>query len=106
MEKELINTWDYYGFVDGSWKTNNGVIMAGIGGHLKTKENDIQYLFSRPTKADNPLHAETKDLVHMLQEIRQNINNDKRVVVYTDSFELWHSIQLYKAGHILYIPYA
>lgn len=106
MIKELTYNWDYFAFVDGSWATSGGMIKSGVGGYIKTKNNNRQFIFSGPTRALTPLQAETNALLVVLREIHSNISRDNRVVVYTDAHNLYHNIQLYRAGRIRGVPFA
>lgn len=98
--KELHATWDYYDFVDESWSNINNIIKSGIGGYLRKKNIDLMFIFSGLVQATNPLEAETLALFYMIKEVRDNITVGNSIVIHTDSYNLWHIIQKFRAGHI------
>lgn len=106
FQKHLDQYWDYYAFVDGSWNKVGGIQRAGMGGFIKHKNDNKQFLFSGPTVAEDPLQAETDSILIVLNEIHLNIPSDKKVIMHTDSQILWNNIQLFKAGLVLNIPFA
>lgn len=59
LMKKHEKYWDYYAFVDGSWKKVGDTCKAGIGGFIRHNNDDQHFIISGPTKADNPLQAET-----------------------------------------------
>lgn len=104
--RDIKSLWDYYSFVDGSWNRTRDAIKTGIGGYIKHNKEDLQFIFSGPTAAEDPLQAETNAMVVVLNEIHSKISFDKRVIVHTDSFILCRNLQFYKAGIATIVPYA
>lgn len=61
---------EVFGFVDGSFRTNDsGISSAGIGGFIKDKNNRMLFIFSGPVHATTSFLAELYALKHLLQEI-------------------------------------
>lgn len=102
---ELKHNWDYHGFTDGAWNIINNFSSAGMGGYLKNKMGDIEFLFSGPIEAVNPLEAESKAMAYMIQHILQKYTEHKKIIIHTDSYTLWENIQKYRAGFLNVIPY-
>lgn len=95
---ELKEQWDYYYFSDGSWKNSNGSITSGIGGYININLEDLMYIYSGPVTASSPLEAETKALFTLMQAIHNNIDHDKKIIIHTDSYNLWYNFHKFGAG--------
>lgn len=100
---DLKNKWDYIGFIDGSWKDDNNHLQSGIGGYVVNKNDDLCFIFSGPMTATTPLEAETKALIFLLQKLNEHFTMDKKIIILTDSIELWTNVKRYKTCNTTFV---
>lgn len=98
--------WDYVGFIDGSWSSLNNHHIAGIGGYVNHRKYELYFIFSGPVISSSPLETETKALLFLIQHLTNINNNSNRIIIHTDSMELWTNILNYKSGKSASIKFA
>lgn len=102
--QETIKVWDncnYYGFVDGSWKsTSNSPTESGIGGCLLDLEGNIIFIFLGPTNASSPLEAEKQALTFLYSHTSANQSLKGYFTFYSDSKYLQESFLKERSGII------
>ena len=87
--KELMSkAADLVGFVDGSFKSKNGLVKSGIGGVIYRKNGDCIFYFSGPSKVSNSFDAEWSALDFMVKSFASSVWNKRNLVIYSDCKKL------------------
>lgn len=68
------------------------------------KDKLTRFIFSGPSTAQFPLHAETEAMLIALKELSKHNPQSNKMIIYTDSSNIVTKIQQYNAGRINMVP--
>lgn len=86
--EDLRSRYDWVIAVDGAvQKKSNSQAKAGIGGTIRSKQGNLEYIFSGASKVQNALDAEKEACMHIINILAGKAINTFRVVICSDSIE-------------------
>ena len=88
LERLRSTNAEFIGFIDGSQKMTNSISLAGIGGIVMDKKENVFFTFSGPVSASSPSDTEWKALRFLIFSFAGSKWGSKSIRIYSDSINL------------------
>ena len=89
---------EFLALTDGSWKLINNNCLAGMGGCIMDRDQNLVFIFSGPSKALSPKEAEREAILFVFKCFISQRVIQGRLQIKTDCASLVKDFQLQRAG--------
>ncbi|KAL1831143.1 hypothetical protein ACET3Z_000794 [Daucus carota] len=90
---------EFQAYTDGSWKIINSTTVAGIGGFITDKDQNLIFIFAGPSLAPSPREAEREAILFVYKAFTSQRTIQGRLQIRTDCLTLFNDVQKLRAGN-------